>query len=71
MPPSGAGFVGAEGAQRVTARPWRPAGSEDGSFFDRAMTKAELAAQEAAVEADCKALFAAGGEKVREGARMR
>lgn len=70
VPPNGAGFVGAEGAQLVTARPWRPAGDADGSYFDRLMTKAELAQQEAAVEADCKALFAAGGEKVMEQARM-
>jgi hypothetical protein len=62
VPPFGAGFQGAEGAQPLSRRAWRKAGAEDESCFDRAMTAEELKAQEKEALADSAAAFAKGGD---------
>jgi hypothetical protein len=60
--PFGAGFAGAEGAQPLSRRAWRAAGTEDESCFDRPMTTAELKAQEKEALEDSAAAFARGGD---------
>ena len=61
VPPFGAGFARAEGAQPLAARGWRAAGTDDESYFERPMTDAELVAQEKDTIARAKAVFDAGG----------
>ena len=61
VPPLGAGWPGSEGAQPLARRPWRAAGDDDESGFDRPCTEAELKAQEAETLAQAAAIFAKGG----------
>ena len=57
VPPFGAGFARSEGAQPLQIRPWRAAGDDDESYFDREMTAAELDKQQRDTLAAADAVF--------------
>ena len=58
VPHFGPSFEGSDGAQKVSVRPWRKAGLEDGSWHMRPMSDAELKKQEADTKANAKLEFA-------------